>query len=466
MAPPTLKEARVGLLSMVHGIQPRIAAKQVTTAAGNAGGTTVQINGLGNRPDNSFINTHWLVLPNGYDGSSVLEAQVVSDFDKNDGSGNTDVTVHEPFTGQVVNAITAYLSPINPEDLRLALNRAAGYTYPEIYVPRRFHHIRNSRAFNGAWDFWAGGLPVWWKESNAALTTTQLTSTPYAGTFGVQLVADGTARYLYSDPVDPSLINELAGETVTFHCMMLTTSAAGGGVTIRDGGGVQTTVDSVGGGAWEEVVTAARTIVAGVPTDPIEFRINVAANTTIQLGPCWTEGGRGQTRIPLSGIFARGPARMDVSGRPWPDTMQDDTAPKQAWHLEDHYPALDSQGVDDIGHDIVFDSPLNTSPRWMVFLGEDYLSEAVLETDPYEVNFPQTNLLYMRAIVELKRDIGELVGTGVAEAQRRLGEDWQAAYDEQVAKVGMKLPRVPRGIRPMFSGPGGGVSPTPKVQYI
>jgi len=465
MAPPTLKEARVGLLGMVHAFEPRLAAKQVTSGTGAANGSTVQINGLGNRPDSSFKNTHWVVLPNGFDGSSVLETAVVSAFDQDDGSGNSIVTVHEPFAGQTVSGITAYLSPINPETLRLALNRAAGYTYPEIYVPRQFHHIQNSRAFNGCWDYWET-LPVWWKESNTALTTTKLKSTPYAGTYGVQLQADGSARYLYSDPISPSLINELAGETVTFHCMMLTSSAADGGVSIRDGGGIQTTVDSVGGGAWEEVITAERVIVAGIPTDPIEFRINVAASATIQLGPCWTEGGKGQTRVPLTGIFSRGPSRLEASGRPWPDTMQDNRASRQAWHLEDHYPALDSQGVDDMGHVIVFDSPMPTAPKWMVFHGEDYLAEASLETDVYEVNFPQTNLLYIRAVVELKRDVGELVGTGVAEAQRRLGEDWQAAYGELSAKAGMKMPRKPRANRPMFSRAGGASSYTPKAQYV
>ena len=463
MAPPTLKASRVGLLDMVHGVEPRLA--QTTTGTGNAGGTTFEVNSLGNWPDNSFIDTHWAVLPNGYNGSSALETAVVSDFDQADGSGDTIITVHEAFDGQVASGVDAYLSPINPETLRKALNRAAGYVFPEIYVPRQFHHIQNSRAFNGCWDFW-DTLPVWWKESNSALTTTQLTSTPYAGVFGVSLVADGTARYLYSDPIDPSLMNELAGESVTFHCMMLTSGAGDGGVSIRDGGGVQATANSVGGGAWEEVVTAARTIVAAVPTNPIEFRINVAASASITLGPCWTEGGKGQTKIPVSGMFKRGPSRLEASGRPWPDTMQDKTGARQAWHIEDHYPAIDSQNVDDIANVVVFDNPLSTTPKWMTFHGEDYMSEATLETDVFEVNFPRTNLFYMRAVVELKKDLGELVGSGVAEAQRRLGEDWEAAYDKEASRVGMTMPRVPSALRPMFSGPAGGTSPSPQVQYI
>ena len=92
MAPPTLKASRVGLLDMVHAVEPRLA--QTTTGTGNAGGTTFEVNSLGNWPDNSFIDTHWAVLPNGYNGSSALETAVVSDFDQADGSGDTIVTVH------------------------------------------------------------------------------------------------------------------------------------------------------------------------------------------------------------------------------------------------------------------------------------------------------------------------------------------------------------------------------------
>jgi hypothetical protein len=146
--------------------------------------------------------------------------------------------------------------------------------------------------------------------------------------------------------------------------------------------------------------------------------------------------------------------------------MQDETGARQAWHIEDHYPAIDSQNVDDIANVVVFDNPLPTTPKWMTFHGEDYMSEATIETDVFEVNFPRTNLFYMRAVVELKKDLGELVGSGVAEAQRRLGEDWEAAYDKEASRVGMTMPRVPSALRPMFSGPAGGTSPSPKVQYI
>lgn len=461
MTPPTLKVARAAMLGKINAIEPKISALQVTSAVGST--TTAKINGLGYRPDNSFKDTHWLVLPNGPSGSGILETQVVSAFDQDDGS-NTVVTVSDVFTGIVQSGVTAYVSPINPEDIKDALNSAAGLIFPAVYVPRRYHHIQGSRAFNGVWDFWESGLPVWWSKSDSALTVNQKSTTPYAGVYYPELVADGSARYLGSDPIDVALLQELAGQSVTFHCLMLTSSAADGGVTIRDGGGVQTTVDSAGGGAWEEVVTAARTIVTGVPTDPIEFRINVAASTTIQLGPCWTEGGRGQTRVPLPGIFKRAPNNISISSRLWPDTLQDERSRLQNWSPTDEYPALDDDGTAFMGHTVEFRTRLPESARWMTMRGEDYLTEASLESDIYEIDQSRDEIFYFRAIAELKRELGELVGNGVAEVQRRLAIDWDDLYDKEVARFGMKMARVPSSIRPMFSGPGGARS-SRRVQF-
>lgn len=422
----TLANGRIALLSKLGAIEPRLPTARVTSASGST--TRAQINTLGNRPDNSFVDTHWLILPGGYDGSSDLEVQRISAFDQDDGSGNTNVDVYEAFAGTVQSGVTAYISPIHPEDVRLALNNAAPRLYLDgITVPRRYHHLTGSRVWNGFWDYWDSGLPIWWSKSNAALTVAQLTSVPYYGDYGLTLTADGSARYLVSAPITPALLNELGGSSITLHAMIWASGSSSVGISMSDGAGDGDTAYHSGGSSWEEIITDARTIVAGEPGGTLEWRLHVAAGITGYFGPVWTEGGPRQEFVPVPPRFRRGPRLIEESGVGWP-SFKGDFQTLQDWRVQSRYPAIDSAGTVSHGHLVRFDPPLTQGRHVQMWTGEDYVSEATSETDVYEMDAPQDELLYAAAIIELKEARKELLQSGITQLEAQLALDWEDKY--------------------------------------
>lgn len=450
--PPSLTAARKNVLVMLKAFEPLLPATPVTTSAGNAGGTTAFINTLAYRPDDSFENTHWLVLPDGPSGTGSLEVQRISGFDQADGSGNTEVTVSEAFTAQVASGVEAYVSPVHPELVRLALNAAGKKIWPHAHVPRRYHHITKSRVFNGSFDFWTGTLPEWWVRSNSGLTVTK----DYDAYFGdqcVKLVADGTNRYLSTQPVLPSLLNELDTYSITLHAMIRATVASKIGVSISDGAGDGATVYHTGTGAWAEVITAARTMVPGRPATPLEFRVHCLASATGWVGPVWTEGGPDQLFIPLPPAFRRGPSRLSIDAREWP-THRNDLGEYGDFEVVSRYPAADRAGTLTIGNTVRLPRGLSVSPRLVVMEGEDYISDASAEADVYEVDSPFDELLYLAAIIEIKRQIADSPASGVQGLQQALKRDWQSDYDALLKQL--KMPRAPVTMGAGLGPPGVG----------
>ena len=449
----TLANARVGALRKVEAIFPRLSADQKTSAAGNTGATTAYINALGNYPDDFFEDTHWIVLPNGplSSATGALEARLVIEFDSNDGLGNTLVTVREPFSAQVANGVTAYLSPIHPETLRSALNSAAVGLYPELFAYRQAHHIGGSRAWNGMWDYWdSDTVPLWWSKSNAAATVAKLTE-PYYGQWGVTLTADaGGARYIYNTPDNPALLNELAGKDVVFHAMMRCTSSSVGGVSISDGAGDGSTVQHNGDSTWQEIVTATRSMVVGRPGAPIQFRIHAAAGGTVQIGPVWTTGGPDQLRIPLiPGRFKRGPVAVKQMAANWP-TFVEEPSEIHGWHMESRSPSVNAAGTVSVGNEIVLDyAPTNEA--LMTFEGIDYLTEASSESDGYEIEGEHLEALYSRTLADISRSMANQPGGGATNLYLLFASDWDAIADNKLRETGFRMPRPVARHRPQLT---------------
>ncbi len=445
-----LKDARPKLLGKIAAIEPRLPADQVTSGTGNAGGTTAKINTLGTWQDDYFNDTHWLVLPNGPTGSGVLEVQAVTDFDQDDGSGNTIVTAAEAFSAQVASGVTAYLSNVHPEDVRRSMNIATSTIFPNIYVPRRYHHVSGSWAYNGFWDLWVSGVPAFWKVSASGLTVSEL-NVPYFGRRGVKLVADQSGPYTfeYMAPY-PALLNILEGESISFHCIMHAAAASKGGVLITDGAGAGAEVQHDGDSVWAEVQTAAQTITQATPTQHISFKINVAASATVYLGPAWTEGGPTQTDVLIPDVFRRAPASVGMEGNAWPDHRQEFSS-ESDWEMRTAYPAADPDGTVHQSRVVHFPNGL-TSKRLMVFEGEDYLSEGSVETDVYEMESQHEQLFYTLGIVNLKESLGELLGSGSEEFQARLARNWMQIYLGMLKQPGQRMVRKPVALGPQISG--------------
>lgn len=444
----TLKDARTAMIGKVAGIEPRLPADQITSGTGTT--VTAKINTLGTWADDMFVDTHWLVLPNGPTGSGILEVQAVSDFDQADGSNDTIVTVNEPYSAIVASGVSAYVSPFHPEDVRRSLNIAATVIYPNVYVPRRYHHVSGSWAYNGFWDLWASGLPAFWKRSSENLSVDQL-NTPYFGPRGVTLTADsgGPYDFEFSAPY-PALLNELAGESISLHAIMSASSASSGGVLIADGDGDDLEVQHDGDGTWAEVQTAKRTIVQAGPTSQITWKIRVAASQTVYLGPVWTEGGPTQTNVLIPDVFRRAPAYAEMETNAWPNHRQN-FEPEDDWLLRTQYPTPDAAGnlvQSKIAH---FTNGITPSKRLMAFGGEDYLAEAALETDVYELESQHETLFYTLAIVNLKEQLGELLGSGAEEWQQRMARNWFAIYNSILKQPGQRMARKPVAMSPAVS---------------
>lgn len=447
---PTLAVARQSVLEQLHAIVPKMAGARVTTGTGST--TTAQINALGDYPDNSFIDTHWLILPGGYNGTSALEVGRVSAFDQDNGSGLSIVTVLEPFAGTVASGVTAYLSPAHPDEIRTALNSAGPRLFPHLAVPRRYHHVNQSHVFNGFFDFWNGSLPQWWARSDTDVAVTR-DKISYFGESSMKLVsADEAEQYIKSEPVNHNLLNALIGESLTLHMYGWCDSASSLGIRITDGDGQGTTVWHTGASVWEKISTAARTIVASTPSNPIQWEIVIAAGATGYASVVWTTGGPAQEFVPIPPQFRRGPSNVRESLAAWP-TFSRETDGRE-FSLEQAYPTYDSAGNITTGRMIRMQTP-SASNGLLYIEGEDYLSAASVEADVYEVEAPQDALLYVQAIVNYKRGAGQDAGSGAGDFQLALARDWDAELKELTANPANSATHPAVSLKPMFGGPGG-----------
>lgn len=444
----TLLNARPGVLEKIKAIQPQLAGDRVTSGSGST--TTAQINRLGHFPDNSFVDTHWLILPQGYDGASTLEFGRVSAFDQDDGSGNTVVTISEPVSGTIASGVTAYLSSVHPDDVRQALNSAGPLLFPYLAVPRRYHHVNQSHVFNGFFDFW-DTLPVWWARSNASLAITRDKHSWFGESSAKLVNSSGAEAYMNTQPVNHNLLHRLVGEKITLHAYMWCDSATSLGIRIRDGSGALATVYHTGGATWEQVDTAEATLVAGTPTNPLQWEVVEADTATGYVSAVWTTGGPKQEILPIPPSFRRGPSNVEMTHSDWP-TFSVDTDEK-GFELEQHYPTYDSAGNITTGRLIKFTNP-TSSNRLMYVKGEDYLTQASLETDVYEVDPPQTDLLYIAAIVDLKQRLSQSLGSGSADLARELKVDWERTLKSLLDNPANSATHPSVTLNPMFSGPG------------
>jgi hypothetical protein len=453
-----LSLARTDSLLKVEAVFPRLSADRLTSAAGNSSGTTAYINKLGNYPDDFFEDSHWLILPDGPLSSAAgsLEARLVTEFDSNDGTGNTLLTTREPFSAQVASGITAYVSPIHPETLRQALNGGSQAVYPQLFAYRQMHHIGGSRAWNGMWEYWdADTLPLWWSKSDSLMTVAKLTE-PYYGQWGVTITADGAgARYLKSTPDNPALLNQLATHNVVFHAMIRSSVASEIGVSISDGAGDGATVFHDGDGTWQEVVTAARTMAVGRPSAPIEFRIHAIASAVGQIGPVWTTGGPAQRRIPLvPGRFKRGPTTVKQMNDTWPTFVEIDSE-NHDWHMESRSPQVNAAGAVSVGNDIVFNGvDLPGNERLMVFEGIDYLTEAASESDVYEIEGDHADVMYDLALGEVARGLANQPGGGATSLHMLFASDWEAIAARKLNAPGFRMARPRANFRPTLASAG------------
>tara|TARA_R100000808_G_scaffold3310_1_gene11865 strand:- start:5290 stop:6618 length:1329 start_codon:yes stop_codon:yes gene_type:complete len=432
-----------------------LPASRVTTAAGVAGGTTIQCDLLNYRVDDTYNDTHWAILPNGPSGSGTLEVSRISDFDQLDGSSKTVITVYEAFSAQVGSGVSFYVSPIHPESIRIALNNATSKIYPWAFIPRVGHHVSNSRIQNGFWDYWdSDSAPTWWKKSHSALTLSKGVVAPYHGKQNLRAVADsGGARYIATDPVMPSFQQKDNGETITLHAMIYAVAGSSGGVSIQDGNGVSAVVYHSGVAGWEEVETAERTILTGTPANPIEYRLNVAASATVEFGPVWTEGGEEIEVLHMPPQFRRAPSNIREGRQTWPSSRTN-MSDLKGWRTQSSYPATHPTNNPVIGNVVEFDF-MSRSPHLLTIEGEDYIEEATLETDVYAVDAPQDELLYMTAILELKTGAAQMVGSGGAMVQAQLALNWEDQIDRLIRQPAFSMTSAPKAVQPMFSPPLG-----------
>lgn len=450
-----LSAARTAVLGKLRSIEPVLPASRVTTAAGNAGGTTVQCDLLNYRADDTYNDTHWAILPNGASGSGTLEVSRVKDFDQLDGSSNTIITVYEAYSAQVSSGVAFYVSTIHPETVREALNNATSKIYPYAFIPRVHHHVSNSRIMNGMWDSWdSATLPTWWKKSNAALTLSKGVTQPWHGKYNLHAVADsGAARYIATDPINPSFQQRDAGEKITLHAMISAIAGSSGGVSIQDGAGVGAIVYHSGVAGWEEVVTAERTLSAGTPANPIEYHVDFAASATVDVGPVWTEGGGEIEVLYMPHTFRRAPSNIQQSSSSWPSNREDFYALK-GWRVQSSYPGTHPTAVNAINNVVRFDdAPMDTSPYLMSIEGEDYIEEATLETDVYAVDAPFDELLWITAIIEIKMGTAQMVGSGGARVEAQLALDWTGARAELLNQPALSMTAAPKTVQPMFGPP-------------
>lgn len=453
----TLDNARRKLLSRLHAIQPRGDARQVTSAAGNVGGTTAIVNALGQYPDDSFIDVAYLVLPTGPTNSSgSLEYQVISAFDQADGSGNTTVTTSEAFSAQVASGQDCYVSMLNPDDVLDALNYAAAQVFPDIFTPRVYNHITDSRVFNGLFDFWdSATVPTFWSYADSSALTVSKDTSPWLGQYGVKLVASAAgAQFIRFRPPFPSLLNELDGESITLHAMIYATAANKGGVTIADGDGDGATVYHTGDSTWQEVVTAARTITEGDISQQIEWRLNCAASATVRFGPAWTEGGPRQRDILLPDAFKRGPSRIRQRSTDMPSHLRP-ADPIGGWSLEEFYPATSQAGT------LYSDKVLRnedyfgvSGPKILEMWGEDYLAQCSSESDVYEIDPPRDDAFYCKAAAYLKAQAGQLQNASGSEFAQAMSYDWESRYNSMMKQPGMRMKRQPVTLEPFLGRPG------------
>lgn len=452
-----LSAARVAVLEKVRAIEPVLPASRKTTAAGNAGGTTVQCDLLNYRADDAFNDTHWAILPQGASGSGSLEVSRVKDFDQLDGSSNTVITVYEAFSAQVSNNVDFYVSTIHPETLRTALNNATSRIYPWAFIQRRLSHVSNSRVMNGFWDFWESStLPQWWKKSNSALTLSQGVTQPYHGQYNLRAVADGSARYIATDPPSPSYLQRDHGQKITLHAMISAIAASAGGVSIQDGNGVGAIVYHSGTAGWEEVVTAETTLQRGTPASPIEFHLDVGASATVDFGPVWTEGGQEIEVIYMPPQFRRAPAIIREAQASWPSSVEDFQT-LSGWEMQSGYPATHPSNSAVVGNNVFFnDVRMSTSPHLMSIEGEDYIEEATLETDVYAVDPPYDELLWIEAIIEMKMGTAQMIGSGGAALEAQLARDWEAARSRLADQPAFAMTPAPKVVMPMFGPPVSG----------
>ncbi len=450
-----LSAARVAVLEKLRAIEPVLPASRVTTAAGVAGGTTIQCDLLNYRVDDTYNDTHWAILPNGPSGSGTLEVSRISDFDQLDGSSKTVITVYEAFSAQVGSGVSFYVSPIHPESIRIALNNATSKIYPWAFIPRVGHHVSNSRIQNGFWDYWdSDSAPTWWKKSHSALTLSKGVVAPYHGKQNLRAVADsGGARYIATDPVMPSFQQKDNGETITLHAMIYAVAGSSGGVSIQDGNGVSAVVYHSGVAGWEEVETAERTILTGTPANPIEYRLNVAASATVEFGPVWTEGGEEIEVLHMPPQFRRAPSNIREGRQTWPSSRTN-MSDLKGWRTQSSYPATHPTNNPVIGNVVEFDF-MSRSPHLLTIEGEDYIEEATLETDVYAVDAPQDELLYMTAILELKTGAAQMVGSGGAMVQAQLALNWEDQIDRLIRQPAFSMTSAPKAVQPMFSPPLG-----------
>jgi len=451
---PALSTARVEVLGKLQAIVPKLPAARVTSASGST--VTAQINTLGIYRDDSFVDTHWLILPNGYDGSSVLEVSLVSAFDQDDGSGNTIVTVNEPFSGTVASGVAAYLSPVHPADLLAALNAAGPKLFPWVSVPRRYHHVGASHVFNGFFDFWNGTLPQWWARSTSDLAVTR-DKIAYFGESSVKLVNNGgAAAVLYTEPVNHNLLNRLAGENVTAHMYAWCDSGSCLGIRITDGDGNGTVVYHTGGSTWEKVSTAEQAIAASTPSSPIRWDVVIPSGATGYVSVVWTTGGPAQEILPIPPQFRRGPSLIERTSSSWPTFSRNTNSLN--FRMEQHYPTYDSAGNVVRGTMVELENP-SGSQGLMYLRGDDYLNIAALETDVYEISEPLTELLYLQAIIDMKRGQSQEGGSGAADFDRQLKRDWEADLVSLMANPATSATHAPVTLNPMFGGPGYGRVP-------
>ena len=457
-----LSAARVSVLEKLRAIEPVLPLSRVTTAAGVAGGTTVQCDLLNYRVDDTYNDTHWAILPNGPSGSGVLEVSRVKDFDQLDGSSNTVITVYEAFTAQVASGVSFYVSSIHPESIRIALNNATSKLYPWAFIPRVGYHVSNSRVHNGFWDYWdSDSAPTWWKKSNAALTLSKGVVAPYFGKQNLKAVADaGGARYIATDPVMPSFQQQDNGDTLSLRAMVYAIASSAGGVSIQDGNGIGTIVYHSGTAGWEEIQTAEQTLLTGSPSSPIEYRLNIAASATVELGPVWTEGGREMEVLYMPPQFRRAPATVREASQAWP-ASRSDLGAITGFQTQSSFPTTHPTDNPVIGNVVTFDN-MTLTPHLMSIEGEDYIEEAVLETDVYAIDAPFDELLFMTAIVELKMGTAQMVGSGGAAVEAQLARDWQESIDLLKKQAAFSMTAAPRTVQPMFSTPARRVSYGPR----
>ena len=282
---PTTREASRVLVTQELGGSAFTAL--TTSAAGNAGGTTmvdVSLAGTGN----DRFEGWWVVITSGTSDGEIRE---ISDFVSSSGT----ITVREAFSAQIANAVTFELHRYNPLTIHNALNEAMKECYGlgHLFIQRRDESIvADNLLLNSDFETFAAGNFTSWTLAGAGASVAQSTSIFWHGADAAAVTAGAGAAATYSQAVNASPGNaniyRPGARAFTFKAWVYATAATIARLQATDGTDTVSSEYHTGNDGWELLSV---TLSPGSNIGTVTVRLQVAAGGTgrIDAAYCYVE---------------------------------------------------------------------------------------------------------------------------------------------------------------------------------